>query len=108
MHVLVKLFGSVRESAGVKELAVELPEGARLADLRERLARDHPVFHRLGERLAAAVNFEVSPPETRLAEGDEVAFLPPVAGGTPRCWVSEAPLDPAAVVGIYRLAPPAP
>ncbi len=36
--------------------------------------------------------------ETALADGDEVAFLPPVAGGAGRCVLSEAPLDPAAVV----------
>jgi len=94
----VKLFGSVREAAGVKELSVSLPEAARVSELRELLARDHPVFEALGERLAASVNFDVVPLETTLKEGDEVAFLPPVAGGVGSCWLSEQPLDPAAVV----------
>ncbi len=98
MRVTVKLFGSVREATGCKELAVDLAEGATLGDLRRGLAEDHAIFEQLGERLAASVNFDVVPFETALSEGDEVAFLPPVAGGSARCLLSEEPLDPAAVV----------
>jgi len=98
VRVTVKLFGSVREEAGLAELGMDLPDGASLGDLRELLARDHPVFEALGERLAASVNFDVAPFETALSDGDEVAFLPPVAGGAGRASLSEAPLDPAEVV----------
>ena len=105
MRVTVKLFGSVREAAGAKELSVELAEGATLGALRELLAADHEIFDRLGDRLAASVNFEVEPWQRRLRDGDEVAFLPPVAGGADpvaggagRCTLSERPLDPGEVV----------
>jgi molybdopterin synthase catalytic subunit/molybdopterin converting factor small subunit len=98
MRVTVKLFGSVREAAGIKELSVELAEGATLASLRELLAGDHEIFGRLGDRLAASVNFEIEPWERALQDGDEVAFLPPVAGGAGRCTLSEQPLDPGEVV----------
>jgi molybdopterin synthase catalytic subunit len=98
MQVHVKLFGSVREATGVKELSVELEDGARVSDLRDLLARDHPIFGQLGDRLAASVNFDVAPLHTTLAEGDEVAFLPPVAGGAGLCTLSEHPLDPAEVM----------
>lgn len=98
MQVTVRLFGSVREAAGVKELAVELAADARVQDLRDLLAREHPVFDALGDRLAASVNLDVVPLHTRLSDGDEVAFLPPVAGGAGRCTLSERPLDPAEVV----------
>jgi molybdopterin synthase catalytic subunit len=99
MRVVVRLFGAVREAVGEKELSVAVPEGARVADLRARLAADHEVFEAFGERLAVSVNYDVVPPETVLHEGDEVAFLPPVAGGSGRCWLSEQPLDVGAVVG---------
>ena len=56
------------------------------------------IHQALGERLAASVNFDVVPFETALCDGDEVAFLPPVAGGAGRASLSEAPLDPAEVV----------
>ncbi len=44
MQLTVKLFGSLREEAGAKELALELPEGSRVADLRELLAERFPVL----------------------------------------------------------------
>ena len=98
MRVVVKLFGAVREAVGEKQLSVELTEGASAADLRELLAADHPVFDRFGERLAVSVNFEVTSHEAPLRDGDEVAFLPPVAGGAGSCWLSDRPLDVAAAV----------
>jgi molybdopterin synthase catalytic subunit len=99
VQVVVKLFGSVREAAGVKELSVALPDGARLRELRDLLAREHPAVEALGERLAASVNYDVVSFDTPLHDGDEVALLPPVAGGSGGCcWLSEAPLDAAAVV----------
>jgi molybdopterin synthase catalytic subunit len=104
MRVVVKLFGAVREAVGDKELRVELPEGASVADLRRLLAGHHPVFERFGERLACSVNLEVVPADTRLADGDEVAFLPPVAGGAGPCWISDRPLDPGDAVS--RVAGP--
>ncbi|MGH0038032.1 MAG: molybdenum cofactor biosynthesis protein [Myxococcota bacterium] len=93
MRVTVKLFGSVREETGAKELQVELAAGARVGDLRERLAADHPIFDRLGPRLAASVNLEMVELDAPLSDGDEVAFLPPVAGGAGACSISETPLD---------------
>ena len=99
MHVRVKLFGALRESVGAKELSVELPEGATGAALRSRLAADHPLFDEFGERLAISVNLEVSPSDTVLHDGDEVAFLPPVSGGAELCWLSERPLREEDAVG---------
>jgi molybdopterin synthase catalytic subunit len=93
MRVAVRLFGAVREAVGEKELAVELPDGATLADLRALLAGRHAIFDAFGDRLAAAVNLEVASAGTSLCDGDEVAFLPPVSGGGPRCWISERRLD---------------
>ncbi|MEE2679010.1 MAG: molybdenum cofactor biosynthesis protein MoaE [Myxococcota bacterium] len=107
MRVQVKLFGSVREATGLSELDVELPADATVRDLRDHLARDHAIFDTLGERLAVSVNFDVSPFETGLREGDEIAFLPPVAGGaggTDRVNLSDVPIDPGEVVS--RVAGP--
>jgi molybdopterin converting factor subunit 1 len=98
MQLVVKLFGPVREAAGVREFCVALPEGARVQDLRDLLARDHPIFDQLGDRLAAAVNFNVVSHDAVLRDGDEVAFLPPVAGGSSVCRISDQPLDVGAVV----------
>jgi len=93
MRVTVKLFGAVRESVGEKELQVELDEGATLGALRDRLAGRYPVVAEFGERLAGSVAYQVVPFETVLREGDEVAFLPPVSGGSGSCWLSDETLD---------------
>ncbi len=77
---------------------MELPEGARTGDLRRQLAETHPVFDDFGDRLAVSVNFEIATLDAPLADGDEVAFLPPVSGGAGRCTLSETPLEVAEVV----------
>jgi MoaE-MoaD fusion protein len=106
MQVTVRLFGSIREATGAKERVVTLPDGARLSDLRALLAREHPAFELMGERLRGSVNLEIVSSETPLADGDEVAFLPPVSGGagSGRCSLSARALDVGAVVA--RVAGP--
>ena len=101
MQVTVKWFGPLREATGTKELGVRLDEGASLGDLAALLARQHEAFAALRPRLRAAVNQELAESDRVLAEGDEVAFLPPVAGGSdpePRCTLSDRPLDVGRVV----------
>ncbi|HPG25892.1 MAG: molybdenum cofactor biosynthesis protein MoaE [Spirochaetaceae bacterium] len=108
IKITLKLFGSLREAAGDSTLRLELDEGARVCDLREQLAARLPLVQKLGDRLAASVNLEIADPDDVLEDGDEVAFLPPVAGGdgaatgsaesgARRCTISDAPLDEAEV-----------
>ncbi len=97
MRVTVKLFGSVREAAGATQLEEELPEGSRVADLQARLARQFPVFERFGSRLATSVNLELVDSQSVLRDGDEVAFLPPVAGGVGACTIAAEVLEESAV-----------
>ncbi len=108
MQVTVKLFGSIREAAGASERQVELAPGATLADLRALLAGEVPAFEEMGERLRVSLNMEFVKGAPALAEGDEVAFLPPVAGGQGepprRCRLLDSPLDVGAVVA--RVAGP--
>ena len=89
----MKLFGTLREEVGQSELLVELSEGATAVDLRNQLAGQYAGFGRLGDRLATSVNLELVSAERDLADGDEVAFLPPVAGGSGNCTLSDRPLD---------------
>jgi molybdopterin synthase catalytic subunit len=99
VQVTVKWFGPLREATGTKELGVRLPDGARLRDLVALLAREHPGFAAMAPKLRAAVNQEVAEADASLADGDEVAFLPPVAGGQQRrCTLSDRPLDVGEVV----------
>lgn len=74
-------FASFREAAGRDEESRSLPEGARVADLWRELSRAIPFLARFPAMPPAAVNRAYAGGETALSDGDEVAFLPPVAGG---------------------------
>ena len=97
MQVRVRLFGSIRESVGAKELDVALEAGATVGDLRARLSREHAAFAAAGDRLLAAVDQETAEDGHPLADGCEVAFLPPVSGGSARCTIQETPLSESEV-----------
>jgi molybdopterin converting factor subunit 1 len=81
MTIRTLFFATYRELAGVDALDVSLPDGARVADLVAALRARGGGFASLPEAPVAAVNMEYVPLATPLAEGDEVAFIPPVAGG---------------------------
>ena len=81
MRVRVLYFASFREAAGRDEELREIPDGAPVADLWRALAREVPLFARFPAMPPAAVNREYAEPGALLRDGDEVAFLPPVAGG---------------------------
>jgi molybdopterin converting factor subunit 1 len=74
-------FASFREAAGRDEEVRDLLEGTRVSDLWTALAREVPLFSRFPSMPPAAVNREYVPGDVVLRDGDEVAFLPPVAGG---------------------------
>ena len=81
MWVQVRYFAAVREIIGDTAARWELPEGATVGDLWGRLAAANPPLREL--TCTAAVNQEYVSPETVLADGDEVVFIPPVSGGAP-------------------------
>lgn len=100
MKIHLLLFGSLRESVGESRLEVELAEGSTLADVRTWLAERSELVDKLGDRLAASINMEVADLSDVVEDGDEVAFLPPVAGGDgtgKSCTISESALDEAEV-----------
>jgi molybdopterin synthase catalytic subunit len=93
VKVSVRLFAQLRERAGARELELELPDGAVVADALaavEELAAGLPVV--------LAVNREYAPRDAELHAGDEIALIPPVSGGAPP-WVriTGEPLDPGAL-----------
>ncbi|HEY6201861.1 MAG TPA: molybdopterin converting factor subunit 1 [Candidatus Limnocylindria bacterium] len=80
MHVLVRLFASYREAAGVGRMELELPPGATVKDAIARIVKDHPLIAE-GRQVVIAKNHEYVAPDEPLADGDEVALIPPVSGG---------------------------
>ena len=91
MRIRVRLFAGLRERVGTGENEMELPAGARASDVWELL--------QIGpepEGLAYAVNRRYVDRDEPLAEGDELAIIPPVSGGAFR--LTEEPLDARAVM----------
>ncbi len=80
MRVRSLFFAAYRDRVGTDELEMDLPEGATVADLIERV-RTRADGGELPDSVAVAVNQEYASEETELHDGDEVAFIPPVAGG---------------------------
>jgi MoaE-MoaD fusion protein len=95
VKVRVRLFAGLRERAGSGSLELELPEGARVGDVWTELP--------LGEEppgLLFARNRAYAERTERLADGDEIAVIPPVSGGSFR--LSQEPLSLEAVVAEVR------
>jgi len=67
---------------GLAQEEAEVAEGSRLGDVFESYGRRFPEFARFRPSIAAAVNQKYSDMQTQLATGDEIAFLPPVSGGS--------------------------
>jgi MoaE-MoaD fusion protein len=77
----VRLFGGLADRVGRSRIEVELADDATVADLRAAVAEAHPALAPLLARTNVAVDLEVAPGHRELAGAQEVAFLPPVAGG---------------------------
>jgi molybdopterin synthase catalytic subunit/molybdopterin converting factor small subunit len=91
LRVRVRLFAGLRERAGAAERELELPDGAHVADVWTPLD--------LGEEPAGllyAVNKEYALGDRLLADGDEIALIPPVSGGGFR--LTEEPIDVGSVI----------
>ena len=85
-------FATVSDILGAEPVKVELPPGSRLSDLRAALTARHPGLGEVWPRLAVAVDEELTSGDPVLADGCEVALLPPVSGGA-----GDDPADGSAV-----------
>jgi len=81
IRVTIKLFAILRERAGVSDFTVDLADGATGADASKAIVAKHPGLAELLPRVAYAVNRDYARVDSLLADGDEVAVLPPVSGG---------------------------
>lgn len=81
MRVHVLFFGLLKDIAGRSTDTVDLAAGARLQDVFDFYARQFPRLTELAASIVLARNQSFESPDAVLADGDEVAFLPPVSGG---------------------------
>ena len=81
MRVRLLFFAVLREITGKSEAEVEVAEGSRAGDLWQSLRRQHSELSDYRLPPMTEINETYAAPDTVLREGDEVAFIPPVAGG---------------------------
>ncbi|MEZ5353002.1 MAG: molybdenum cofactor biosynthesis protein MoaE [Bryobacteraceae bacterium] len=82
MRIRVLFFGMLKDVIGRSSEVVEVSPGSRLQDLFDRYAQSAPRLRDYESSVVLARNHEFTARETEMADGDEVAFLPPVSGGT--------------------------
>ncbi len=82
MKVIVRYFAIYREAAGESQVEMEVEEGSTLGSLLEDIFKKHPKLERWSQSIVCSVNRKYADDDTVLVDGDEVALLPPVSGGT--------------------------
>jgi molybdopterin synthase catalytic subunit len=81
MRIRVRLFAVQRELAGTREVALDVPPDATVADAWEALAQRYPALGPGRDFVRFARNGVYADADTALGDGDEVAMIPPVSGG---------------------------
>ena len=81
MRARVLFFGLLKDVVARPMDEIELPEGSDLHAVFEHYATLHPRLREMSRSIVMARNQEFAEPATLVAEGDEIAFLPPVSGG---------------------------
>jgi MoaE-MoaD fusion protein len=100
MHVRVLLFGILKDIIPEAVDSLQMPAGATVATLLDHFRAQAPQQDQLWTSLAVAVNHEYAFPTQPLADGDEVALLPPVSGGSQAPYVAlvQEPIQSDALV----------
>lgn len=96
MRIRLRTFANLREISADR-LEVDLPDGARMADAWDALEALHPAVQPHRPYVRGARNGSYADWEVPLADGDEVAFLPPVSGGASTVAMTDKPIDVSAL-----------
>jgi molybdopterin synthase catalytic subunit len=93
MRITVLYFAVFRERLGRDHEDVDLPAGATVADAIAQLAAQHAAIAQLRGMFRCAVNQDFTDDAHALHEGDELALIPPVAGGSRHVVLTDQPLS---------------
>jgi molybdopterin synthase catalytic subunit len=84
VRIQVRYFAVLRERLARDGEALDLPDGANVGAALDALGRRHDVIASLRGKFQTAVNLEMVDAGAALEDGDELALIPPVAGGADR------------------------
>lgn len=102
IRVRIRYLGGSYLQTGTKEEVLDVPSGMMLGELRTLVFARHAKLAPYANRLRWARNHEFAEDDAVLAEGDELALLPPVCGGAPRARLTLDPLEVDSVIAQVR------
>ena len=82
MRIRVLFFGVLKDLTGCAEDTIEMAPGTSVGDVFERYSERFETLRGKRSSILFARNQEFSVPTALLADQDEIAFLPPVSGGS--------------------------
>ena len=82
VRVRVLFFGALHDIVGLREDSIEVPVDTRVGAVFEHYAGRFPRLREMSQSIVPALNQQFSSVSAALSDGDEVAFLPPVSGGS--------------------------
>ena len=81
MKIRVQFYAQLRDLIGVRELELELPEGATVRDLLQQLYAQQPALRAHDKSILMGAGLEFVDRNYGLNPGEEIAVMPPVQGG---------------------------
>jgi molybdopterin synthase catalytic subunit len=87
MRIRVLFFGQLKDVVGRSTDEIDLPAGASVGTVFERYASEYPRLREMAASIAIARNHEFAARAAILADGDELALMPPVSGGSDAEWI---------------------
>ena len=94
MKISVQFFSFLRQIAGCNELALELPEGATVADALAQLYAKFPRLKEAEKTTLIAVGVEFAKRTAKLRDGDVLSLMPPLQGGADdELLITDQPID---------------
>ncbi|MEJ2137717.1 MAG: molybdenum cofactor biosynthesis protein MoaE [Desulfofustis sp.] len=82
INITVLFFATFRDKVGSNRIDLEIPEGTTIEGLQDILVEKYPGLESFAHHALASVEKEYAFPDAVIPDGSEVAFFPPVAGGT--------------------------
>jgi molybdopterin synthase sulfur carrier subunit len=81
MPIRVLFFASLAEVTGIREAELDASACSDVASVFDRYAREFPELEAHRASLLCAINSDFARSDSRVHDGDEIAFFPPVSGG---------------------------
>ena len=81
-HIKVLFFATLRDKAGIKSIELDVAPAATVRTVKDAVIQHFPGIQETIEHCLAAVNHEYSDDAAEIPVDAEVAFFPPVSGGS--------------------------